>query len=355
MPSKDDLGIPGVTTEDLSGPEIDRRTTLKLFAATGITPIAGCLGSDEDGEPDDSDDSDGGNGTDDGANSDESDGTDDTTEAAGIDRGGTLVTGWQVEEITWLDPVVVGTTDYMVLMRNILEGPLRTTADLTIGPELAHDWEVTKDPFSITFDIREGVTFHNGNDLTAQDFKYQARRSLEDEESFVRGRFSELQPLNDGGVEVIDDYTVRYNFENAFAPVLLFLTTVHGRAATVTNREAVEGMGRDQHNRTPVGTGPFEVVEHRYGEEVRLEAYDDYWREDNDGNQLPYLDKIEIPMIPEPETAVSAIRAGDIDFLHQVPLANIPEIEQSSDIHLTEQPELGYTGYNINHRQRLSA
>ncbi|MFH5797072.1 ABC transporter substrate-binding protein [Haladaptatus sp. CMAA 1911] len=334
-----------ISDEALSGPVIDRRTTVKLLGAAGITGLAGCTG----GGDDNGDSGDGDNGGDGGSGDN---GGDETTEVPSNDqRGGRLTAGWFTGSIDVLDPPYISVGQYFQVAANVFNGLVTLKKDLTIRGDLAEDWEVTNGGKKITFNLRTGVKFHNGSDFTAEDVKYTINRTIS-EEAPAASKLGSLKPVDDGGVVVKDDHTVELNFEEPMAPALVYLTRGPGRAATIVNKEAIEKMGADQYKVTPVGTGPFEVTKHEIGSGITLDAFEDYFETDSDGNPLPYLDGIDIKPIPEPATLVNALRSGDIDFANLVPLQNVKKVESASGVAKLEAPGINWYGFAMNERRK---
>lgn len=323
------------TDEELSGPKIDRRTAMSLLSAAGLGSLAGCAGGGDETE--------GGNGNGD----DDSTPTATATPPSDDPSGGTLQAGWFTGAIEEMDPPYISVGQYFQLSSNVFSGLTVLEPDLTVRGDLAKDWTVEDDGATFTFQLREDVTFHNGEEFTAEDVRYTINRTIE-EETPAAGKLSTLQPVDEGGVEVVDDHEVTLRFEEPNAVALIYLTRGPGRAATIVNQEAIEEMGSDQYSVTPVGTGPFEVVEHEVGSGVTLEAYDDYFETDENGNQLPYLDGIEIQTIPEPASLVNALRSGDIDFANILPLQNLTEIEDADDVSVDRTPGINWTGLAMN-------
>lgn len=334
MGSSNDLGIPGVSAEDLSGPKIDRRTTMKLLAASGMVGFAGCLGDDDDDTGDDT--------------GDDSSADDDSDDAADF-IGGTLHAGSQIGEWSDVEPMRIAASQIQRWMRNWAHGGLRTNGNLEVVPEMAVDWEVSDDPFSVTLEIQEGIQFHSGREVLAEDFVYAVERAREHPETNILGETGFLKdPIDGEGVEVLDDYRVRYNYTQPYAPALIDLTT-RGRISTPVDENVVDDMGDEAHNLEPVSTGPFEVAEHVPGDFIRFEAFDDFYATDDDGNRIPYLDEIRIDFIPEAETAVSALLTGEIQFLDRVPQGQVPQLEGQDNLDLVIEPMLRYEGFVLNH------
>jgi peptide/nickel transport system substrate-binding protein len=332
-----------LTPEALSGPVIDRRTTMTLLAGTGMGALAGCTGSSGDGSS-----GDGGDGGDGSSGSDGGDSTETATETpAEEEMGGELTAGWFTGSIEVLDPPYISVGQYFQVAANVFNGLVTLKEDLTVRGDLASDWTVENDGATIAFDLREGVRFHNGDEFTAEDVEYTISRTI-NQETPAAAKLSTLQPLDSGGVEVNGDYSVTLNFEQPMAPALIYLTRGPGRAATIVSKSAIEEMGADSYSVTPVGTGPFQVESHNVGSEVVLSAHEDYFETDEDGNQLPYLDGVTIRAIPEAATIVNALRSGDIDFANLVPLQNLDQVEEAGSVTASIAPGVNWYGLAMN-------
>ena len=160
--------------------DIDRRRFLKatgLAGAGGMTAMAGCAGGDDSEEPTD--------GTDGGSDEDGEDTT--TTDPGEIQEGGTLV--WGHSEVTQnLDIHQTATASTGRFLNSVYDPLIGLTRDLELStdpdiasPGLATDWEISDDLMTYTFTLREGVTFHDSSELTAEDVKYSYDRVADPE------------------------------------------------------------------------------------------------------------------------------------------------------------------------------
>ena len=323
-----------LTPEALSGPVIDRRTTLTLLSGTAMGGLAGCVGG--------------------GGDETATEGGESESMPGESMQGGRLTAGWFTGSIDTLDPPYISVGQYFQVAANVFNGLVTLNEDLTVRGDLASDWEVTNEGATIEFDLREGVTFHNGDEFTAADVEYTIRRTIE-EEAPAASKLGSLKPVDDDGVVVDGDYSVTLNFEEPLAPALIYLTRGPGRAATIVSKSAIEEMGVDQYAVEPVGTGPFEVANHDVGSKLELDAYDDYFKTDDEGNQLPYLDGVDIEMIPEASTLVSALRSGDIDFANLVPLQSLDQIEGADGVALDQAPGVNWYGLAMNEQKDIFA
>lgn len=326
------------TEEELSGPKIDRRTTMSLLGAAGLSALAGCATSDDGSE--------GATPTEASGDGETTD-TEETAASGGDKQGGRLQAGWFTGSIDVLDPPYISVGQYFQVAANVFNGLVTLEKDLTVRGDLAKDWTVENEGRTFSFELREGVQFHNGTEFTAEDVEYTIRRTIE-EETPASSKLETLKPLDEDGVVVDGDYAVTLNFEQAMAPALIYLTRGPGRAATIVSKSAIEEMGPEQYKVAPVGTGPFKVANHDVGSKLTLDAFEDYFETDEDGNSLPYLDGIDIKPISEPASIVNALKAGDIHFSNLIPLQNISAVEDAQEAEKLQAPGVNWLGLAMN-------
>lgn len=332
--------VTNVTTEDISGPRIDRRTAVKLLSAAGLTGLAGCGG---DGGGDSGTTSSPGT-TDEGTDEN----TTDENTTVQQNMGGRADAIWFISTVNNLDPAFADHGHYVMLLVNIFNGLIRMNKDFQFEPDLATDWDVSDDGTTFTFQLREDVTFHNGDDFTAEDVKFTIQRNVENEAPAASFIIDAIEDPADGGVVVQDDYTVDINWTEPFAPGMAYMTRGPGRVATVINQNALEEMGRQQYTLTPVGTGPFEVSEHVTEESITLDKFENYHETDANGNQIPYLDGIDLSIVSEPSTATGALRSGDVHMLNVVPGQSVASVQSDSAITTSRQSMPGWFGLEMN-------
>ena len=230
----------------------------------------------------------------------------------------------------------------------IFEGLVKfDQADLSIIPSLAKSWEVNEDATSYTFHLAKGVKFHDnscfdegkGREVTASDFKYcfdricvsdptnQMYPLLKDR---VKGAneyhesVNNKTPLEGGvsGVVVIDDYTLKIDLNYSFAG---FLNIAAHNATVVYPKEAVETYASELRINA-VGTGPFRTKMIKESETVILERNPKYWKSDEYGNQLPYLDGLKFTFNKEKKAELLEFKKGNLDLVYRLPLEMIGEV-----------------------------
>lgn len=198
---------------------------------------------------------------------------------------------------------------------------------------------MSDDGLVYTFSLRQGVTVHNGDPFTSADVVYTYERTANPD--LASPHANKFAPLD--SVEAPDDSTVVFTFSTAYAPFLAnTLSRGPGRAVTIVNKRAVEELGDEQYGILPNGTGPFRITRHDVNARIDLEAFEDHW------GGRPFLDKVGITLIPEPASAISALEAGDIDFLDIVPNQGVAQLEGNDEIVLDQTPSTSWTGLNLN-------
>jgi len=277
----------------LEGPEIDRRTTLKLMGAAGLSAsVAGCTG-----------DGGGGEGS-------ESSPTDSSDASASAKTGGSIEMAVLTDNLDNLDPHLVDKGAQMAVQSNVFNGLLKLDENKKIVGDAAKDWTIP-DSTTYVFQLHEDITFHNGDPLDAEAAKWSFERLRDFESSEHRGKISTVESF-----EATGEYELTVNMSSTTAPFLSFMTNVPGRAGAIVHESAAEDP--DAYNKEPIGSGPFKVESHNAGESVTLVKHDDYFETDGEGNALPYLDEVTVNLIPEPSTMWSAISSESIHHCTQL-------------------------------------
>jgi peptide/nickel transport system substrate-binding protein len=244
------------------------------------------------------------------------------TPIAGPVRGGTLVVGLATDSIVTLDPAAYSDRPTETVIRNIFDGLVTRTTDNEVVLELAESYQWIDDT-TVEFVLKQGVTFHNGEPLTADDVVYTFERILADDgicgEASPRRGF--LGPMT--RVEKVDDYTVRFYFESAWAPFMQML--VHNQ---IVPKDYLEEVGCEAFAKAPVGAGPFKFVEGSLDDQIVLERFEDYY---GGADDLPPvgpapLERVIFKMIPETSTRVAALLAGEVDIIQGVPSFMVPRL-----------------------------
>lgn len=249
----------------------------------------------------------------------------------------------EVQEIRTLDPVRISDVSSHHVVHQVCDLLVDLDSNLTIQPELAERWEVSPDGLVYTYHLRRGVHFHDspafpdnkGREMKASDVKYCFDRAVDSRAvtlgaSYFTSKVKGAQEFFDAtasggkipipaegvsGFKVVDDYTFSIELKSPFAafkyyPLLGF--------CYIYPREAVEKFGQDFY-RNLVGTGPFMFTEWQQSQSVKLKRNPNYWRKDEAGNQLPYLDGITISFLRDEKQQTLEFADGKLEESYRIP------------------------------------
>ena len=234
--------------------------------------------------------------------------------------GGVLRVGVQGDP-TELDPHLVVLDAASLITDLVYEGLVHEDAALVPQPLLAESWEVSDDGLTYTFALRSGVTFHNGRELVADDVVYSIERVMNPDSGSPWVSYTDTIE----SVEAPDDATVVFTLT---MPDASFLAKLCRRGLTVVPQEEVEANG--DLRQVMVGTGPFVFEEYVPNSNVRLVKNENYWLEGR-----PYLDGLDIQIIPDDTARTTALISDTVDFIEAVPHQDVVTIEESEDLAMT--------------------
>lgn len=224
---------------------------------------------------------------------------------------GVLVVG-QIAEPKSLDPhAVTAVNDFRILL-NVYDGLVRyADGTLEVEPALATDWTISEDGLTYTFTLREGVTFHDGSELTAEVVKFNFDRMLDEEHPYhdtgpfpLAFFFSSID-----AVTALDPQTVEFTLSEPYAP---FLSNLAYPTGLIVSQAAVEEHGAD-FGRNPSGTGAFRFAEWNANTLVAVERFEDHW----DG--APALDAVLFRPVTDANTRLAEMMSGGLDIMVEVP------------------------------------
>src|SRR5689334_9660468 len=205
---------------------------------------------------------------------------------------------------TWFDPAETPglITPFMILYA-LHDAMVKPMPGQPMAPGLAESWSAAEDGRSYEFALRNGVTFHNGDPVTAEDVKF----------SFERYRGTSNKAMKDrvAAVETPDSRHVRFRLKAPWPDFLTFYATATG-AAWIVPKKYVEKVGEEGYKKAPIGAGPYKFVSFTPGQELVLEAYDKYWR------KTPSVKRLVFKSIPDESTRLAALKRGEIDIAYSI-------------------------------------
>ncbi len=282
-------------------------------------------------------------------------------------------------DATYINPVLTAESVGGTLVEYIFESLISVDAQSQVIPLLAHDYQVSEDQLTWTFQLREDVTWHDGEPFSARDVKFTFDSILHPYYTGpLRGSFSGLKGVQEldgeltgisakmqgeeiddeqaqalmmaayedwlqrGAVQTPDPYTVVLQLDEPFAPFLLYCGGVGILPEHLLGDSQGAAMEEHPFNREPVGTGRFRFKEWQSGEYIALVRNDDWW-----GDPRPYVDEVLIKIIPDWNVLEIALETGELD-LGAVQHENAGRIEKEEHLSLYEYPRFTYTFMGLN-------
>lgn len=211
------------------------------------------------------------------------------------------------------------------ILPNIMETLLTFDDDGNLIPMLAESYEYESDTVML-WHLRQGVKFHNGEELTAEDALFSLW--LTSQAIIIDGNVSDIDFDQS---EVVDDYTFRLVFHQPSLAALYYFTWM---TTSIVCKSAWEEMGEDAYAVAPIGTGPYKFVSWDANGTITLEAFEDYWDSDN-AARIPNL---VFTVIEDANARAIALETGTVDFAYQISVADIPALEAAEGVVVYEGP-----------------
>jgi peptide/nickel transport system substrate-binding protein len=318
------------------------------MAAGAASMIAGCQSSSEEGTETDSD----GTAT--------SGGQEETSTPSVGQRGGELAVA-MLSDSEMLHPHKVAKTTDITMVENLGNSLYRADNTGEIRPDLAAEMPtISNDGTTYTVPIREGVQFHPPYDreVTADDIVANFRSILDsDYGAYGRGAYvgtlvgENIDPQET--VRKTGEYEVTFELDSAFAPFLFKQASMTAFGwFTMVPMDAVEEHGEDfgALSNGVWGTGPFmyNAEESVLGSEYVFDRNPNYFKTDEDGNQLPYVDRVVYRPIAEASVRNTQLQSGDIHISESVSATDIGSITSSENVEIKETPSAARTSQWLN-------
>jgi peptide/nickel transport system substrate-binding protein len=250
-----------------------------------------------------------------------------------------LVISYPVDVPSW-DPIAQTFPWGMSIYKSVFDSPLTQAPDLRLLPSLISSWRsLTPDGLNLEINFRDDVLFHNGDRLTAEDFKFSFdERPKADTTLAIAGIWN--RPLRTIDVVSPTQAIMRFNTPMpTAAPWLAFI------GSFIVPKRYFEQVGKQGFMRAPIGAGPYRLVEYQQNSRIVLEAFDRYW-----GGRAP-INRVIFQIVRDPTARVAAIQARAADIAVQLPireadrLSAIPElvarIDPQTEICLLQIPNSG--------------
>lgn len=231
-----------------------------------------------------------------------------------------------------LDPVGTNDNQSANTMMQIYEGLVKLDDNNEPVASLAEKFE-QPDPSTYVFTLKQGVKFHNGEELKASDVVFSLKRAVTS--SFVKHLFG---TIDESSIKALDDYTVEFKMKEPYSGIIYALCHPGG---FIVNEKAVAEAG-ENYASNPVGTGPMKFVSWSKANEMVMERFEDYHGE------KPVYQKLVYRVIPEPTNRLIELESGGVDMAYDIASNDISKIEDNQDLQLFRSLDYGttYLGFN---------
>ena len=236
---------------------------------------------------------------------------------------GKMVLAWHTNiAARWLDPQQHdGTATPDNFINAVHDGLVKNSGQQKYDHlALAERDEFAEDAKSATFYLRQGTKFHDGSPVTPQDVKWSFEQ--------YRGAWSKVLHDRTRDIEIVDDHTVRFHFNEPFLdfPILLGTSNVCG-AGWVVPQKYYEQVGQDGFLQKPIGAGPYRLVSQQPGVQLDFEAFDDYYHP-------AHVKNFTMVAVPEAATRVAMLERGEADIMYFVPGELIARVKSNPKLTL---------------------
>ena len=226
---------------------------------------------------------------------------------------------------TWFDPAETPgiATPFMVLyaLHDALVKPLPGNA---AASSLAESWSLSKDGLTYEFVLRQGVKFHNGDPVTADDVKFSFER--------YRGAASRLMREKVAAVEVVDPSRIRFRFKEPWPDFMTYYGSLTTGAGWIVPKKYLEKVGDDGFKKAPVGAGPYRFVSFTPGVELVLEAHEQYWR------KVPSVKRLVFKVASDESTRLAMLKRGEADVIYLLQGELAEDVRRTSGLTLKPTP-----------------
>ncbi|WP_299820671.1 ABC transporter substrate-binding protein [uncultured Roseibium sp.] len=237
-----------------------------------------------------------------------------------------------VNEPATLDPHMQWNPDSYYVYRNIFDNLVTRNNDGEIVPQVAESWEQISDT-ELQLDIRDGITFHDGEPLTADDVVYSVKRITDPD--FSSPQLGQFNSIVDA--KKVDDNTVVLTTKEPYPALLAQLVKL-----SIVPEHVAGKLGKEGFNEAPVGSGPYKFDGWDRGVQVTLSKNDNYW-----GDKGPF-ETVVFKAVPDASTRVANLRAGTADLVVSLNSDLAMQFEGADGVKVLSAPteRVGFMGMN---------
>jgi peptide/nickel transport system substrate-binding protein len=250
-------------------------------------------------------------------------------------RGGSLKVS-VIAPAAGIDPVMVNDSGGVMTVQQVGEYLIATDANLHLIPLLARAWKTGATPDVWTFELRRGVRFNDGSEMTADDVVATFDR-LTDKSVASAALSAFAGVLSNGQIERIDAYTVRFHLDRPVASFPYYVTQTVPQTVILPKGYVIGSFAKQ-----PIGTGPFLLESYNPQQAATLRRNRRYWRRD-----LPFLDRVSLDYYADTTSQSLALQNGSIDVMAETPYGGDQALFSDPSLKVTFVPSSGYRAIHM--------
>ena len=237
--------------------------------------------------------------------------------AGGPRRGGILKAAFSADPAGF-DPVRGPSGMSHVVIEQVYSTLMALDPDAKPYPELAQSYKMTDGGLTYTFNLRQGVKFHHGDELTAEDVKFSFDRLRAPKSGYSYG--AQVETIK--SVDAVDRYTVRFRLSKVTGPFLIYMAFP---GSSIVPKKLVDS-GHDL-NAKPIGTGPFKFVSYEPRSAIKFQRNPEYFEKGK-----PYFDAMEYRIISDITALTNALLSGVVNFSNEIPPKDFAKVKASAGL-----------------------
>lgn len=273
------------------------------------------------------------------------------SQALAATRGGQLVYGRYADSL-FLDPVLNDANLDIWILTNLYDTLLQPTADgKGVQPGLASRYVASGDGRTLTLTLRPGLKFADGSALTGADVKWSLDRARKPDAGAWSSSLASIDTI------AVSGSTVTLKLKRPDPTLPAALATFN--AGIMPQKLFTAAPGKNDAEKAkafaekPVGSGPFVLSEWKRGSYMILKRNPYYWKKGDDGKALPYLDSVRFEIIPDDNTRILKLQAGELQGAEFIPLSRVAELKRNAALDMELFPSTKVNSILMNNRPTL--
>ncbi len=273
------------------------------------------------------------------------------TQASAVTRGGTLNFG-RSSDSQFLDPVFNHSNSDIWVLTNIYDTLLQPSSNgKGVTPGLAQSYVVAPDKMSMKLTLRPNIKFADGSPITGTDVKWSLDRARDPNNGAWYGLLKSISSISTSGNTV----TLNLKYPDLTLPAALATFN----AAIMPQKLVSTAPGANAQDKAkafaekPIGSGPFVISEWKRGSYMVLKRNPYYWKRGEDGKSLPYLDSVRFEVIPDDNTRILKLQAGELQGAESIPFSRVAEMKANPKLNMMLFSSTKTTDVIMNNRPKL--